>query len=863
MLRTFTLGLLFIIFCKPIFCQTFPCDGSLFFTTNSGSGFTPLNEVTFGPFGAVFFGQVRTFRGGNFNALGFNPEDGYIYGVRMKSNEIVRLKSDNSFEVIGTVPDVEKLASTAGDCLPGGRFLCHDQELDQILVFNVVGEFQQTQAIDLFWDPLSDNNGRVTTRIDDFAIDPLDTTVAYAFQGSYFNEDLEPAETRGYFLKIDLNFNSPNLGMVTPIAKIPENVIRKIGSLFFDPTGTLYAYGATSPNPNQSQNQLLRIDKNSGTVSTEFGIPGPGAIYTDGCSCPYNLSFTNFVDPNFALCTNSEFSYNLRIDNRTFQDIQNATLADTLAEGMVISNISGNFIGDIMPGTGVGTRILQLDNIRIPRRANATINIEVAVIDIPIDKIPNQAFLTNLPDKLGNGIVSDDPATVGFVGDATNIFSDPQRLEGFTVDITHPTDCLQPDGSRVVIGAPVLIPGIEYEVSLRNEEWEETLKKVTIDAQNAFTIDSLLPGEYTLKSISPQNSRCSFAMKDTTITVEAPNELIQAEVFTNSPICEGATLELSAVVSPEGGSVKWRGPYVTGLKDLEITIDSAGVEQNGLYEMTFTYGVCEQVRELEVEVAPDIAAEINSQDTYCERDTMRLKAQGNGRLPGFLWTNPQGLMLTDSLIEIPSASAEHEGLYELIIDNGNCQDTIIKYITVSPAPELSLPRALKSDFCDPLVLDPVLSDATNISYHWSPAEGLSCIDCSNPAIAQPINYRYQLNVNNAFGCQDSARVFVQVDEDKIIYTPNVFSPNDDGVNDYFQIFPNCSVATIDKFQIFDRFGNLIHSINPILDFSNQQVLWDGTFNGSKASMGVYLWLLDFSMVDGTKRSLQGDVTLFW
>jgi len=385
---------------------------------------------------------------------------------------------------------------------------------------------------------------------------------------------------------------------------------------------------------------------------------------------------------------------------------------------------------------------------------------------------------------------------------------------------------LQPDGGSIDIAAPVLIPGIEYEVSMRNEDWEETLRTIVIDAQNSFILDSILPGEYTLKSISPQNSRCSFAMKDTTITIKAPNELIQAAISTNSPICEGTTLELAATVFPsEGGTVRWKGPYVTGSTDLAITIDSAGVEQNGQYEMVFSYGVCELTRELEVAVSPNIAATIGSQDAYCERDTMRLKAEGVGTTNTFLWTTPEGITSTDSIIDIPFASVVHEGFYELIIDNENCQDTTTKFIQVAPAPSLSLPEVVKS-------------------------------------IAQPINYRYQLTVNNAFGCQDSARIFVEVDPDKIIYPPNVFSPNDDGVNDYFQIFPNCSVATIDKFQVFDRFGNLVHAVKPIENFRNQPLLWDGSFKGTDASIGVYLWLLDFTLVDGTKRRLNGDVTLF-
>lgn len=858
-IRIILIGLLLSIGQLSLSSQSFRCDGSLFFSTNSGAGLTTLNEVTLVPFG-VSFGQVKQYPGGNFNALGFNPEDNFIYAVKANSNEIVRLKADNSFEVIGEVPILDQLTSTAGDCTPEGFYLCHDQMLDQILVFDVVDNFALVNQIDLFWNPLSENSGSFTARIDDFAIDPTNTTVAYSFQGSYFDTDLEPQNTQGYLLQINLDFQSPDLGMVTPIARIPTDEIRRVGSLFFNSGGGLFAYGSTSREASSTQSQLLTIDKFSGAVS-KFAIAGPGGVFTDGCSCPYNLSFTNFADPNFALCTDSKLTYTLTIANQSFQDILNATLTDTLAEGMVIANISGNFSGTIAAGTGVGTRILQLDNLQVSARSRAFINLEVEIIDLPIDLIPNQAFLTELPEGLGFNLPSDDPAT-NFVGDATDIFSDPQRLESFTIDLTHPTDCLKPEDGQLILRAPVLIPGIEYEVNMRNEEFEEFAYTVLIDAQNGFVIDSLLPGEYSLYRISPNTSNCSFAMKDTAVIINAPNELIRADVFTNSPICAGADLEISATVFPPEGEVMWNGPNGFESAALELNFDSARAIQSGLYEMVFSHGVCEQIREIDVFVAPDIAANINSQTAYCERDSVHLIAEGAGVLQDFIWTTPAGMQLNDSILEISTASFEDEGIYELIIDNGFCRDTTSKFISISPTPNLSLPQAVRSHFCDPLVLEPELSTSANITYTWEPAEGLSCADCPNPAIEIPTNIKYQLTVSNEFTCQDSANIFVLIEEENLIYIPNIFSPNFDGNNDFFQVFPNCSVASIDNFQIFDRFGNMVYYLASAQDFSSPRIFWDGTFKGVAANIGTYLWQMELTLIDGTSRTLTGDVALF-
>ena len=43
-------------------------------------------------FGFNNLGQIKYYSDGNFNGLGFNPKDNYIYAVRTNSNEIVRIK---------------------------------------------------------------------------------------------------------------------------------------------------------------------------------------------------------------------------------------------------------------------------------------------------------------------------------------------------------------------------------------------------------------------------------------------------------------------------------------------------------------------------------------------------------------------------------------------------------------------------------------------------------------------------------------------------------------------------------------------------------------------------------------------------
>lgn len=69
-------------------------------------------------------------------------------------------------------------------------------------------------------------------------------------------------------------------------------------------------------------------------------------------------------------------------------------------------------------------------------------------------------------------------------------------------------------------------------------------------------------------------------------------------------------------------------------------------------------------------------------------------------------------------------------------------------------------------------------------------------------------------------------------EDKVM--EDAFSPNGDGVNDFFGL-PD--VFEILEFEIFGRWGT------PIFKSSSNQTSWDGTFKGNEVPIGVYVYSL--------------------
>ena len=145
-------------------------------------------------------------------------------------------------------------------------------------------------------------------------------------------------------------------------------------------------------------------------------------------------------------------------------------------------------------------------------------------------------------------------------------------------------------------------------------------------------------------------------------------------------------------------------------------------------------------------------------------------------------------------------------------------------------------------------------DLQSSSIMWSPETGLSCSDCLTP-IATPFQTQtYTLQATAADGCQVSASIDITVDRRVPIFIPNVFSPNADGNNDRFIVYPESGVDDIESIQIFDRWGNLV------FDASNN-VGWDGTIDLTPAPPGVYVYQVLVRLVDGQVKLVTGDIVL--
>jgi len=274
--------------------------------------------------------------------------------------------------------------------------------------------------------------------------------------------------------------------------------------------------------------------------------------------------------------------------------------------------------------------------------------------------------------------------------------------------------------------------------------------------------------------------------------------------------------------------------------------------------MVGTY--CIQERELEVEITEKINASIDGEEVYCERDQLSLSADGRGDLEAFRWIGPQGEVGASSLLEIPVLTDDMKGSYMAIIDNGACKDTAHIEVEVLPAPTLSLPSDITTDFCERLVINSQVNSALPVELSWDKDADLSCYNCPNPEVFFPILPTYELHATSVNGCLDSAEVNVILDKEKLIYIPNIFSPNAASLNNDFTLTPGCGVNRILKLEVYNRWGRPVHQTGAFLPDDNQNY-WDGLLNGRIADAGVYVYFLELELADGEIVEMFGDVTL--
>jgi gliding motility-associated-like protein len=376
-------------------------------------------------------------------------------------------------------------------------------------------------------------------------------------------------------------------------------------------------------------------------------------------------------------------------------------------------------------------------------------------------------------------------------------------------------------------------PAFQWQENINKAGWTD-LPNETVQILNINTEfnPANTPGTYQYRlgvaeAANINSPLCRIYSRATTITVN-PLPIVTGVLPAQSE-CSGGVLTLSA---SGGTSYIWTGPNMQPTTNNPLVIPHLTTANSGTYQVIVSnqYECAAAPVSTIVTVFPKTHITATGGTTVCEGIPVQLSVSG-----AVTYTWSPGKSLSDSTSANPIATPTDTTLYTVIgTDANGCQDTATVKINIHKKP---VANAGPNRYTYEGQSIQLLATAKYAStYSWSPTTGLS-----NPTILRPVatpssDITYTLTAISPYDCSvATSSVFVRVY--KRITIPNTFSPNNDGINDTWDI--NALITYPESVMlIFNRYGQQIFKS---IGYSKP---WDGTYNGKPVPSGTYYYVLD-------------------
>ena len=374
--------------------------------------------------------------------------------------------------------------------------------------------------------------------------------------------------------------------------------------------------------------------------------------------------------------------------------------------------------------------------------------------------------------------------------------------------------------------------------------FSSTLQNITLS--NVTTADT---GIYL---VAVTLNGCTSADAITAVSVNA-RPVISGNLSSNSPLCDYDDLNIIAPTL-SGVSYEWTGPNGYSSTNQDVVINGVTeADHQGFYTLVvtdFNSGCTSLPLSELVMIAslPDAGMATNN-SPICAGESLQLEVQEVFGA-SYLWTGPNGF---SSSIRNPIITPTDTGTYTVFVTVNNCQSVYETFVELHPSPVISV----IPDTSVALGASIQLWASGGISYEWQPADYLDNAMIAMPTFQSSVagSYSYDVITFNLFGCQDAAKTVVTVDPnlEPAFNIVNLFTPNGDGVNDYWSLDFLTDPATGSyTLQIMSRGGM------EVLNTQNYQNDWYGTFQGKDLPDGTYWYIIYLESID---KTIKGPVTI--
>ena len=332
------------------------------------------------------------------------------------------------------------------------------------------------------------------------------------------------------------------------------------------------------------------------------------------------------------------------------------------------------------------------------------------------------------------------------------------------------------------------------------------------------------------------------------ITVSRSDLAATAELL--SPTCAGAAAG-AVRVTTSGGEVPYAYRWSNDATTAVVTDLPAGATS-----VTVTDGAgCSEILSIDVPSEAVEAPAVTSTASGCPESADGSLLVTNPA-PGYTYRLNDGPFTGDTAwADLPPAA------YTVTAESpSGCRAVVAARVDSA----LSFSLHLRPRLISPLNLGDsvVLSVATDLpdttGLRWYADDELLCADCRTLTVRPEAATRYRVTGGPA-ACPLVASLLVPVDDEEPFYVPTAFSPNGDGMNDVFRLYPGPAVRTILGFAVYDRWGGQLFSAESTRP-GDEAAHWDGTRNGDRpVPVGVYVYQAEVELFDGRIVKRAGEV----
>jgi len=208
-------------------------------------------------------------------------------------------------------------------------------------------------------------------------------------------------------------------------------------------------------------------------------------------------------------------------------------------------------------------------------------------------------------------------------------------------------------------------------------------------------------------------------------------------------------------------------------------------------------------------------------------------------------------LFQDYTIQNPVVEPAGNTTYYVYSYIGSCFDLDSVQVQTLPLPVIQAVEPQTINQGESAILSAIGNAA---DYYWYPVINLDDPYAPITAAAPLQTTTYYVLGVDSNGCLDRDSTIIYVTKIHELYVPNAFSPNGDGINDFFNFYTK-GIKRILSVSVFNRWGE------QVFYSESEKTYWDGTFKGKPQESNVFVYQIIAETFDDTQIIKKGNLSL--